>query len=312
MEFVEEQLKNISKSLEKLNKNGLVTPLLTVSLILYSSLAAPKLPKMVAKLFDNNLFKLVYMFCMFYLASNNLYASIICAVALLIALQTLLSYETTDNVIAPPLVSVPVVKPNVDQVVNSVMKSFVVEPLDDTHEYPTNGDVVESLEDTQAYSNERPSREVLVDACIKKAEAYYDAANKAKLAGDSKTAELHLDKAVKNEAKAIVLNKAGEAKQAVEKAVQEGQPSEVVNLANNRAHNEEQKALLVVQAESVSQDSRKAQQVGNLEKAQQLNQHVEKLEEKIVALSKDPVKTGNSSCGGTELNGLETGNYASF
>ena len=71
-----------------------------IFLILYASLAAPKLPRSIAIYFDNTWFKLVFMFFIGYLTTKDVSVAIIAAVALLVTLQTLSSQKVADAVVA--------------------------------------------------------------------------------------------------------------------------------------------------------------------------------------------------------------------
>lgn len=69
--------------------NEYVTAGLALFLILYSSLAAPKLPSYIAKLFDHTWFKLLCFFLIVYVSRKNATVAIIAAVAVMISLITL-------------------------------------------------------------------------------------------------------------------------------------------------------------------------------------------------------------------------------
>jgi hypothetical protein len=70
--------------------NPWVSGVLTLVIILYASLAAPKLPAGIAKLFGYNLFRLVLLFLIAYFATKkNAAVAIVLSVALIVSLQTL-------------------------------------------------------------------------------------------------------------------------------------------------------------------------------------------------------------------------------
>lgn len=69
--------------------NQYVSAILTIILIVYASLAAPRLPENVAALFDNPIVKLILFFLIVYLAKHNATIAIIAAVAVLVSLMTL-------------------------------------------------------------------------------------------------------------------------------------------------------------------------------------------------------------------------------
>lgn len=74
--------------------NEYVSAGLSLFLILYASLAAPKLPEKVARLFDNTFVKMVVFFLIGYTGRKNPTVAAIAAVALMVTLQTLNRYET--------------------------------------------------------------------------------------------------------------------------------------------------------------------------------------------------------------------------
>jgi hypothetical protein len=70
-------------------ENDYVAGVLTVFLILYANLAAPKLPSYIAKLFDNIIFKVIMFFLIVYIHNKNPTVALISAVALMLALMIL-------------------------------------------------------------------------------------------------------------------------------------------------------------------------------------------------------------------------------
>jgi hypothetical protein len=81
------------------NSTVMVGSVFSLLLILYASVAAPKLPKKVAEFFDNSLVKLLYMFMIAYLATKNPALSLIVSVILLLTIQTLSTYDTAEKVV---------------------------------------------------------------------------------------------------------------------------------------------------------------------------------------------------------------------
>lgn len=84
MSNVNEQIK---KSLSFLD-NPYVSGTLTLIIILYASLAAPKLPHNIAKIFNHNLFKLLFCFLIVYFSVKDVSIAIILSIALIVSLQT--------------------------------------------------------------------------------------------------------------------------------------------------------------------------------------------------------------------------------
>jgi len=76
-----------------IDRNDYISAVISLVLILYAGLAAPKLPEYIAKLFDNVLFKLVIFFLIAYSAKKNPTVAIIASVGLMVSLQTLNKLE---------------------------------------------------------------------------------------------------------------------------------------------------------------------------------------------------------------------------
>lgn len=88
-----------SKALNFVENNKVLGSVLAMLLVLYAALAAPKLPRNVAKLFDNTFVKLGYMFLMAYLVTKDPSVAIISSVALLVTIQTLASLEASNEAV---------------------------------------------------------------------------------------------------------------------------------------------------------------------------------------------------------------------
>jgi hypothetical protein len=79
-------------AIEKINsvlENQYVSGALTVFLIVYASMAAPKLPNYLTKLFDYTLTKLVVFFLIVYLMKRNATVALVAAVALMVTIMAL-------------------------------------------------------------------------------------------------------------------------------------------------------------------------------------------------------------------------------
>lgn len=79
-------------AVEKINsvlENQYVSGALTVFLIVYASMAAPKLPSYLANLFDYTLTKLVVFFLIVYLMKKNATVALVAAIALMVTLMSL-------------------------------------------------------------------------------------------------------------------------------------------------------------------------------------------------------------------------------
>lgn len=96
-------MKNINvyskNKLDLLFSNNIIAPVLGLLLVIYASLAAPKLPPNLAKLFDNMWFKIVFLFLISYSAWKNPLAAILASIGILITIQLLTYNYTSMNTI---------------------------------------------------------------------------------------------------------------------------------------------------------------------------------------------------------------------
>ena len=101
----------VQSGLDVVDNNKIVNSLVGLFLVLYAGLAAPKLPRSVAQLFDYTAFKVVVLFLIAYLASKDRSVAIIAVVALVVSFQTLTRFKVGDmvaNVVAKAQSSVSV------------------------------------------------------------------------------------------------------------------------------------------------------------------------------------------------------------
>lgn len=99
MDFIESANKTVNSILDThVYGNPVISSVLSLFLVLYAGLAAPKLPKKIAKLFGNEVFRIVVLICIAYMASKDASMSIISAVALVLSLQTLSYHEASEVV----------------------------------------------------------------------------------------------------------------------------------------------------------------------------------------------------------------------
>jgi hypothetical protein len=79
--------------------NKYVSSALSLFLVLYAGMAAPQLPENVARLFENQYFRLMIFFLIVYSAQKNPTIAIIAAVGLMVSLQTLSKYDMNRQMI---------------------------------------------------------------------------------------------------------------------------------------------------------------------------------------------------------------------
>ena len=93
MESVNRIINSVDKVLAGIYANKVSSSVLTLFLVLYAGLAAPKLPMRIANLFSNRMFRMFYIFMIAYMSSRNTSIALIASVGLVISLQTLSSHN---------------------------------------------------------------------------------------------------------------------------------------------------------------------------------------------------------------------------
>lgn len=83
----------IDNLFKTLDSDKIVSSVLSLFLVLYGGMAAPKLPMSIAKLFKNTIFKLLIMSLIVYMTSKDTSTSILIVVAFVISMQTLTYQE---------------------------------------------------------------------------------------------------------------------------------------------------------------------------------------------------------------------------
>ena len=99
MDFIEKISYDIDGFLKPIFTDKISSSIISLILVLYAGLAAPKLPKSISKLFENKIFKLIVLVIIAYTASKDASIAIITAVALVLSMQTLSSYEKPVKVV---------------------------------------------------------------------------------------------------------------------------------------------------------------------------------------------------------------------
>ncbi|ULY68538.1 hypothetical protein [Chlorella virus XW01] len=107
----------IDNFLTTFDNNKIFSSALGLFLVLYGSLAAPKLPQNVAILFKNDIFKFLVIFMIAFMASKDSSVAIIATIGLLISLQTLSYYETNVKILE-------VVEINAKSRINNLLNNF--------------------------------------------------------------------------------------------------------------------------------------------------------------------------------------------
>merc|ERR1712188_184251 len=98
MDTVNDLSRQVDSFLRSVYSNKTANAVIGLFLVLYASLAAPKLPRSVAKIFGNKVFKMVFLFLVAYMSSRNVSVAIIAAVALIISMQTFSFHQSNQKV----------------------------------------------------------------------------------------------------------------------------------------------------------------------------------------------------------------------
>ena len=99
MNSVDEISKTLDGLLNPIFSDKIGAAVVTLVIVLYAGLAAPKLPKSVAGLFKSKIFKIVILSLIAYTSTKNVSVAVISAIALVVSMQTLSKYERSDVVI---------------------------------------------------------------------------------------------------------------------------------------------------------------------------------------------------------------------
>jgi hypothetical protein len=90
-------LTNVNQQLNKFYSNPYVAGSLALFFILYASFAAPQLPPVVASLFGNPAFKILFMILILSVKQYNPVLAILVSIAFALSLQTLHRYESHNK-----------------------------------------------------------------------------------------------------------------------------------------------------------------------------------------------------------------------
>ena len=247
MENIKNAFNNILKTMDN---NQMVYSVVSILLVLYSALAAPKLSKSFAKVFDNPLVKILYMFLIGYLATKNPTVSIMAAVALFLTLQTLASHDVAEAVVTSYK---QINKPIINEVATIIDKV----PMMDVPLSPKRAEIVSEANTlaqvhkeeaikasdpvvAEAHNQEEIKQKLLAASAIKEKAHLIEAENALKK-GNVVLAEAHKEAASKEEVKVNALLIAQEEKK---QAVQEEKFGNVVQAEEHRNNAAKQETLV--------------------------------------------------------------------
>jgi len=138
--------------MQKSESNRVVSIILAIILVLFASLAAPKLPRSITKYLENPWLRFIIFIGIAYMATKDLVTAIIAVVAVMVSYQTLAIHKITDtvmhktneliNTIPFPIDSqVPMVQEPVHSSVQEPVHSSVQEPVHSSVQEPVHSSV---------------------------------------------------------------------------------------------------------------------------------------------------------------------------
>lgn len=233
----------VNTGLQKLTTTKIAAAVLGMFLILYSAKAAPNLPKFLGKLLDNVFVKILFMFLIAYIASNDAKVALITAVVLFLTIQVLSYFESSLSVTKPsPLPDLQqtgepdLLSVNGTNIKMTPEQADVVNSLVSKIDKNNNAAMqAESFGNTDLARNHRIeafAAEMILDAAVGSVQ-HQMAAEEAKNNGDISTANAHMQEAVKLGEKADILLKAEQSKESAKDAEQKGNMDEAKGHLNN-------------------------------------------------------------------------------
>ena len=172
MDTVNDFSRSVDNFLKNVYSNKTANAVIGLFLVLYAGLAAPKLPRSVAKIFGNPVFKFVFLFLIAYMASRNISVAIIASVALAVSMQTFSYHQATQkvqDVVEEEISKIPVnsdieISDNDDEPVEEVNdEDLELEPINDNQvksqvpvevEENNNTLIGQEIDDEVAYVNQ--------------------------------------------------------------------------------------------------------------------------------------------------------------
>ena len=87
----------VDKSMKSIFENKYFSAIITLIIVLYGALAGPKLPKFVTKIFNNTIFRVLFLTLIVYKGNKDLTLSIAIAVGFLITIQIIGEQKFLEN-----------------------------------------------------------------------------------------------------------------------------------------------------------------------------------------------------------------------
>lgn len=151
-------LKFLDKYLQP--QNPYLLGIVTIFLVLYGALAAPKLPKFIADLFDNALFRLFVLFMIAYLSVKNFTVALIVAIVFTLITNFLNEQKISEGFqeqatysLGQPLVLVPTPQATTPQATTPQSNILITSPSPSPNVVQTTPQVVDIIETLRARGN---------------------------------------------------------------------------------------------------------------------------------------------------------------
>jgi hypothetical protein len=90
-------MNSVNEALNEVFSNPYSKTILTMFLVLYGGLAAPKLPKVIVDLFDNDVFRVIILAAVVYMGNRDPKLAIMIAIGFVISMNTLKNYKMFEN-----------------------------------------------------------------------------------------------------------------------------------------------------------------------------------------------------------------------
>ena len=84
--------------MQKIESDRVISIILAIILVLFASLAAPKLPRSITKYLENPWLRFIIFIGIAYMATHDLVTAIIAVIAVLVSYQTLSIHKITDTI----------------------------------------------------------------------------------------------------------------------------------------------------------------------------------------------------------------------
>lgn len=236
----------ITDGLNKMRSSKILMAVLGMFLVLYSAKAAPKLPNYLLKVFDNPIFKIVFMFLIAYIASKDPSVALMTAIILFLTIQVLSYFEsslsmkaspqvvvlpaapvTAESAVVAPVVVAPVVSPTEIKMTpeQAEILNHYLNKVAENKEAASKAEAFGNTDLANAHKIEAFAAEMIVDAAVSSVQ-HQMAAEEAMKEGDLNKANAHMEEAAKLGDKADLLLQAEQAKNLAKEAEQKGDTEE--------------------------------------------------------------------------------------